>query len=240
MSIALKTFSVESDLLSYVNSEEFDGIVVEGYDGVGKGKILTSLSKNYKVTPYRPDYNFWQNFDLRKTDRWKISAFFWDVFNHFQLDRPNHPLLFDRGILSGAVYNCDEEIAQAYKSVLRGRRVLHILVICDHDSYKNFQLIRNPTLEDGDINYMYNECLDYTQSYMHNLDISGVEWVIYKNIYSAEDAETYKKTCSGCGHYNGGVCRNPRFNCPVPADQPRCEYSAEREVQDYDTEMHSL
>ena len=123
----------EKELLEYITSHSsLDAIVVEGYDGVGKGRVLNVLANYYQVVPYRPDYNLWQKYDHRKIDRWKVSGFFWDVYSHFNQGRRNFsaPMLFDRGVISGAVYNKDDNIARDYKKLLRDMRVLHILVTC--------------------------------------------------------------------------------------------------------------
>jgi len=69
--------TTEKELLSYISSQgKLDAIVVEGYDGVGKGRVLNMLSVFYSKIPYRPDYNLWQKHGLEQPDRWKISGFF--------------------------------------------------------------------------------------------------------------------------------------------------------------------
>ena len=226
----------ESELFSYLEDKSLDAIVVEGYDGVGKGRVLELLSQHYGVVPYRPDYNLWNKFDHRYSDRWKVSGFFWDVYSHFNMHL-DKVMLFDRGVMSGAVYNSDERIALEYKNFLRDMKVLHILVICDYASYKSFQIVRNSSILDHDIRFMYREYLDFTQSYMTFLRKSGVDWVIYKNKFSGELGLKYSETCAGCGHYSAGYCRNPRFNKPVDSKSPRCEYSDEKEVQDIGIKM---
>ena len=62
--------------LEEIEGEHYDAIVVEGADGVGKGRILNMLQDKLGVTPYRPDYNLWQLYDHRQKDRWKVSGFF--------------------------------------------------------------------------------------------------------------------------------------------------------------------
>ena len=62
--------SSEQELLERLTTlpKNYDAVVVEGYDGVGKGKVLNLLSEFYNVEPYRPDYNLWQKYDLRPQD----------------------------------------------------------------------------------------------------------------------------------------------------------------------------
>lgn len=65
----------EKELLDYITYYgPLDAIVVEGYDGVGKGRVLNLLSELFSVIPYRPDYNLWQRHDHRYKDRWKVSG----------------------------------------------------------------------------------------------------------------------------------------------------------------------
>ena len=227
--------NTERQLIEVLQGNNYDAIVVEGYDGVGKGKVLSILSELYGVTPYRPDYNLWQKYDLRPEDRWKISGFFWDIFSHF--NRYNLPLatpmLFDRGVLSGAVYT-DYRIASDYRYLLRGRYVLHILVTCDEESYYKFAEVR------GKYGASYQEYQKYTQKYKDAIKDSGVEFLIYENHYDENEAEKLAKTCEGCGHYNYGYCRHPLLNMRVDGSTIRCGYSTDSEVQDIDTEMHVM
>lgn len=210
------------------NSSKYDAIVVEGYDGVGKGLVLNKLSEILGVIPYRPDYNLWQKYDHRKIDRWKVSGFFWDVFSHFS-DYINisKPLLFDRGVISGAVYNGDDNILRDYKGLLGNMNVLHILVTCSREDYFRFAEIRR-----SDILPDYSICSEATELYKKAFAISGVDFIIYENHYDESISEKLSKTCRGCGHYSYGVCRHPHINCKVNPDSERCELSRDTEVQD--------
>lgn len=206
-----------------------DAIVVEGYDGVGKGKVLDLLSEMYGVIPYRPDYNLWQKYDHRNIDRWKISGFFWDVFSHFKelYGELKAPMLFDRGVISGAVYNDDDRIAADYMSILRNAHVLHILVTCSESDYYKFQRSRGASF----IPY-YQEYRDYTDRYIQALTKAGLPWMIYENSYDEEESIRLASTCRGCGHYSYGWCRHPDMNCRIDGDAYRCEKSGDMEVQD--------
>lgn len=217
-----------------------DAIVVEGYDGVGKGRLLNSLSEIFGVTPYRPDYNLWQLYDHRRIDRWKVSGFFWDVYSHFMKDKniKGPPMLFDRGVISGAVYNGDITIAENYKTLLRDMRVLHILVCCKEEDYHRFSRMR--TSNDVDIDFEWKRYLSYTARYRECLEAAGVDYITYYNVYDAKDAEKLSRTCAGCGHYNYGYCRHPDINSIVEFNQTRCELYNEEEVQDIDTEMQCV
>lgn len=211
-----------------------DAIVVEGYDGVGKSRILNILSDRLGVTPYRPDYNLWQKYDHRPQDRWKVSGFFWDVCSHFNL-KSKVPLLFDRGVISGAVYNDDINIAKDYKQFIRGRSIIHILVTCSEEDYYKFNEAR------GSKEFLdYATCQIYTERYKKFLEESGVYWFIHENRY-LEEADIMKYICAGCGHYSYGICRHPSINNEVDGNLTRCLLSSDKEVQDeYSAEMHVM
>lgn len=228
---------IEKLMMKLINYEldhkNLDAIVVEGYDGVGKGTIMNSISEHYHVTPYRPDYNLWQQFDHRKIDRWKVSGFFWDVYSHFNI-HSSKLMLFDRGVISGAVYNNDMTIADHYKEMLRDSVVLHVLVTCSDEDYLKFMRARNPEVS-------YDECereLErfhlYNSRYYEALNRSGADYIVYENEY---DDTISSQTCKSCGHYSYGVCRHPQKNCEVSGDNPRCALSNDVEVQDNVTEM---
>lgn len=216
-----------------------DAIVVEGYDGVGKGRILSELSTVLGVTPYRPDYNLWQSHELKKTDRWKISGYFWDIYSHFNTSS-DKVLLFDRGILSGAVYNDDISIAYHYKDITRDMKILNILVTCDTESYIKFQKLRNPEIDEDTIKVEYLAYREYTDRYLKVFKIAGADYIVFHNKFDSSIAEDTSDKCKGCGHYNHGWCRHPVMNCIVDENNKRCNLANTKEVQDIDTEMYSL
>ena len=220
------------ELLEFIDTHMLDGIVVEGYDGVGKGYVLSKLYDYYGWVPYRPDYNKWQKLNLKPEDRWMISASFWDVYSSLEY-LPESPILFDRGVISGAVYNNDRNLAETYKSFLRDNRVLHILVTTDKDSYQKFNESRG-----SQENNSWEDYLTYTSRYFEMFNISGVDYIVYTNHFN--ESEDLSEKCGGCGHYSYGVCRHPLYNnTEVDAHSDRCEYSRDKEVQDV-AEMQSL
>lgn len=218
-------------LISFLRSMDLDAIVVEGYDGVGKGKVLNALSEEYSVTPYRPDYNLWQPHGVKQPDRWKMSGFFWDIFSHFGI-RPQTPLLFDRGVLSGAVYGDDQSIAKDYPKLLRDMDVIHILVTCSTEDYQKFLKTRTPeiTLEESEKAVQLYKA--YNDRYFDALYVSNVEWVVYVNKYSDSYFSKVEYSCLGCGHYNYGWCRHPMKNIKVEGSHKRCDLHSDKEVQD--------
>lgn len=210
---------------------ELDAIVVEGYDGVGKGHVLNLLSESYGVTPYRPDYNFWQNHDVLRPDRWKMSGFFWDIFSHFNI-HPDNPMLFDRGVISGAVYNNDISIAKDYHKLIEGMKVMHILVCCEKESFIKMRELRELSDDSSSIDELWNKYKEYTARYLEALSAAGVDYIIYSNKIDEDTLEASKFTCLGCGHFNYGWCRHPSIKTKVSSENRRCEYSKDREVQD--------
>ena len=93
-----------------------DVIIVEGYNGVGKSRVIDYLQNLLDVHAYRPDYVGWFR-KVPRDSRWIASLAFLDIVKNqeFKLD---HKLLLDRGFLSGAVYNNDMELAIVYKDFL--------------------------------------------------------------------------------------------------------------------------
>lgn len=214
-----------------------DAIVVEGYDGVGKGTVLNYLSEYLKVVPYRPDYNKWLNFDIRPQDRWKISGFFWDILSHFKnpLDDSSKVMLFDRGVLSGAVYNNDMSIADLYKDLIKDLKVLHIYVTCSPEDYTKFMMVRNPGITEDEIKTELTKFSEYEQRYFEAFNRLGIDcrYITYQNHYDKYYAQLSAKTCSGCGHYSYGYCQHPDTpGIQVSCYSVRCDKSQDKETQD--------
>lgn len=223
----MKVRDIDS-LMSIIESKKPDAIVVEGYDGVGKGRLLNILSERIGVIPYRPDYNLWQKYDHRPQDRWKVSGFFWDIMNHFNI-HTEKPMLFDRGVLSGAVYNGDTRIAYDYKQLISNMKVLHILVICNTEDYVKFLKVRNPSISPEEISKEKDKYVNMSLKYSYLIEGLGFDYIIYVNLFSENEEEN---VCKSCGHYNYGWCRHPEINKEVDPCQERCEHSLDKEVQD--------
>lgn len=222
----------EKDLEKVLDSfEHLDAIVVEGYDGVGKGVLLSKLSEKFGVEPYRPDYNLWQKYDHRKEDRWKVSGFFWDIYSHFY-PVSTRTLLFDRGIFSGAVYNNDMSIAKDYKNIVRDLNILNILVVCSKEDYFKMCFSRDPSLTHLDVLHAWEKYDKFTERYKKAFEYADLDYIIYINEFDEEFRKVSADTCESCGHYNHGWCRHPNINCRVNKETPRCEYSTDKEVQD--------
>lgn len=231
----------EDNLIEFINllDPKPEAIIVEGYDGVGKGRVLNVLSKTLSAIPYRPDYNLWQKYDHRAVDRWKVSGFFWEIYNHFCTNsnsKIEFPImLFDRGVISGAVYNHDYNIAADYRKLIKGRNILHVLVTCSREDYNKFSIIRGSVESDS-----YEKCLEYTGEFLKCLEIAEASYVIYHNHYSSVISAMTENTCEGCGHFSFGWCRHPVLNCKADPNSLRCDLSVEREVQDIDPEMQRM
>lgn len=224
----LRKTSKRSDILSYLKDyPRYKVIIVEGYDGVGKGYLLQYLcNKLCCHAPYRPDYKFWQgNYNLPPTDRWKINAYFLNILSCLDINLSER-VLFDRGMLSGAVYNHDKSIAENFKEITQNNpNILHILVECSAKSYKKFFYSRShrlPTKEE------LQKFKSYSIAYRETLDISGTDYIIYNNYY-----KDHTDTCSNCGHYSYGFCMHPqRYKEPVLHLSSRCKLTYDKEVQD--------
>ena len=140
-------------------------------------------------------------------------------------------MLFDRGVMSGAVYAHDDSIAEDYKKLLRDMKVLHILVTCNEEDYYIFAGVRN-SISNTD----YRLCEDFTREYKRLFELAGVDYLVYENHYDPSLLEKLSNTCGGCGHYNYGYCRHPDINSKKDSNHPRCKLSQDKEVQDNDVE----
>lgn len=216
------------DISEMILVNEYQAVVVEGYDGVGKGTVISTLkdcSRSYSV--YRPDYNFWEKYKLPKSHRWAINAAYLDILKQTSNQSKHKVIIFDRGMLSGIVYN-SPELSEGYKYLLKGLKVFHIIVRCDRESYYDFKEVRG--VDDGNT---YDTCQIKTLDYINTAHELGLDYIVYTNKYDEDLGNLNKLICGGCGHYNQGKCMNPHVsNVEVGYHRARCEYSKEREVQD--------
>lgn len=221
-------FNDIKELLHYTEIVMPDIIVVEGYNGVGKSRVLESLQEYYNVGVYRPAYNGWTN-ALPKHYRWSIFASFVDVINSLHLTNfEGPPLLFDRGFFS-AIYN-DVDLIKYYKDIIKDLKVLQILVTCDEESYYKFLSVR-----DSKKTLSYEDCSKFTEEYRKAFSSVSATYVEFLNSYDESIGKIHASTCRGCGHYNIGdsCCKHPaQMNKEVSPHDPRCSLSKDKEVQD--------
>lgn len=214
-------------LVPKIKSKDYRVIVVEGYDGVGKGTVIDDITAFLtSVKVYRPDYNFWTKHKLPKSHRWAINAAYLDILKQTK-DYQESTILFDRGMMSGMVYN-DLSLSEDYKDLIDGLDILHIIVRCDEDSFYKFKEVRG--VDDGSD---YDTCKRFTDLYIKLASDMGIDYTVFDNQYDESFGAISSLSCQGCGHYNRGKCENPHvsFN-EVSPYQSRCEFSTGKEVQD--------
>jgi len=230
-------------LLNHIitNCFEYDGIVVEGYDCVGKGRVLTDIAYGLNTTVYRPDYTVWTPEFLGKEERWKLSAYYLDICSKLHIPRKslniqefrNNPIdIFDRGVLSGYVYN-HVDIRKFYKEILRDYRLLHVIVTCDEYSFFKYLESRNNNITEQQKHEELFKLAVYTESYVNIAKELDLLACVYINSY--DQCKDNSNTCEGCGHYSYGVCKNPRsdyYNNTVNDNLSRCKVSNDEEIQD--------
>ena len=206
-------------------------IVIEGYNAVGKSVLLEKLVEVFNFRVYRPDYNSWAN-KIPREYRWAIFSSFMNISSEMKV-QPKLPILFDRGIFSGVVYNNDLDLARIYNSIVGDyfKDILHVLITCGEEDYKKFLEVR------GSDKYLsYEDCLDYTNRYINAFEQASVNYIIYNNKF--DNRRNSADTCLGCSHYtfHTNSCNNPvALNngiTNVSSNRKRCEYSNMREVQD--------
>lgn len=206
-----------------------DYIVLEGYNAVGKGRLIEELSNTFNYRVYRPTYTGWVS-RIPREYRWSVFSSFMDIITSTNL-KLDLPILFDRGFFSGVVYNNDFSLAEYYSSIIKDYRVLHILVTCSEKDYKEFLRIRNSNKK-----LYYQDYLEYTSRYRKAFQRFGVDYIEYINKF--ENNPRYEETCAGCSHYTSynNTCSNPSAIkngiSNVSSNRERCEYASEMEVQD--------
>ena len=223
------------ELLSFVKLSRPLVIVVEGYESVGKGKVIRDLHRDLdNSVVYRPDYASWCA-KVPRYYRWVIFASCMDNLRVVsKIERLEGCYIFDRGALSGAVYN-DAALSSYLPTIISKLKVLHILVTTDLRSYKKFQEIRGALLDEDSLAKELVLFHQYTELYRDALESSGIPYVEFHNIYNEDYAKTSSESCLSCGHYNYGICKNPKsskFNEPVDSFSSRCSFSGEKELQD--------
>lgn len=204
-------------------------IVLEGYNAVGKGRLIEQITNTFNYRVYRPNYTGWVS-RVPREYRWCVFSSFMEIISSTG-NNPELPILFDRGFFSGVVYNKDYLLAESYHSIVKNCRVLHILVTCSEEDYAKFLKVRNSNKE-----LSYNDYLEYTRRYRKAFQIAGADYIEYEN--SFDDSLNYENTCAGCSHYTSynNTCSNPLaiksgiYN--VSPNRKRCEYTSEMEVQD--------
>lgn len=220
--------SIES-LDSYLVGLNPSFIMVCGYDNVGKGSLITELGKTRDI--FYPDYNLICN-SVDKSKRWSYFMYSMDMFNKiYKSIKINKQVIFDRCALCGAVYNNDENIAKKYSEYLnRSIKSIHVLVECSESDYYKLQNVRG-----NSTTFTYEEYLAHTNRYLEYFDKYDIDYVIYTNKYNKKYASDSMTTCRGCSFNKYGKCTNDNnYGNKVNNNQPRCEYSLQKEVQDID------
>lgn len=222
-----KTSSLEK-VVNLIQENDYRIVIVEGYDCVGKGRVINYLRQrlpdNYY---YRPPYHTWAKL-VDKTSRWAICATMMEMFQTFGY--PFHTLILDRGSVCGAVYHPTEALKETLPNIFDGLSIFHILVVTDEFSFTQFQTVRNSK----EI-LKYEDCLEITNRYQQCLEELDHPYIIFQSFYEDSYAELSKRTCQGCGHYADGICVNCHslyFKQVVPPNQKRCNKSSKKEAQD--------
>lgn len=213
-----------TEICEMVENRKYRVVVVEGYDCVGKGRVIEELSKKLDAKVYRPNYNFWESHTLPRSLRWVIGASILDYFSNTV--KPDECIIFDRGMLSGAVYNNDSDVMIGYSDLIKNLKVLHVLVTTDKASYERFAELR------GEKSKSYRVYLRYEGAFQNLIEENKLYYYPFINQYDEEYADSVGDTCQSCGHYSHNKCNNPKHIKSVKPTDHRCENSKDKEVQD--------
>lgn len=212
-----------TELCELIETNKYHVVVVEGYDCVGKGRVIEELSKKLGAKVYRPNYNFWESHALPRSFRWVIGASILDYFSNTV--KPDEHIIFDRGMMSGAVYNDDFELLIGYRDLIENLKVLHVLIEASSQSRKKFEEIRGEKPDP-------TKYLRYQHMFEDLIVCYKLDSYLFVNEYEEEYAKSVEETCQSCGHYSHNKCNNPKHVKSVKPTDPRCEDSKDKEVQD--------
>lgn len=179
-------------LTENIRDYKADVVIVEGHDGAGKSHVVKELIKRLNIKVYRPDYGYW-NKHISTKKRWAISAPFFELI---ELVGIKEPLLIDRCMVSGSVYEDDVSIAERLASFTENIRILHVLVTTDKESYDRMQLNRT------DKPISYKEFSDWMHKFKKTLNQVWLPHIEFQNVYSAEIGEATSTTCGGCDNWS--------------------------------------
>lgn len=228
----LATVSTMEELFGLV-SDDLGLAIVEGYDGVGKGRIIRELVYNFGWKVYRPDYRYWNNhLDTKK--RWLIMRAFMDLM---KITKMEDTILLDRAMMSGAVYAEDVSIAHEMSARIKDldMDVLHILVTTDKDSYYKMQGVQ---LGEEIPRMPYSLCEKFTDRYRRYMDEAGIKYVEFNNSFNVKVGNKSMGRCGGCDSWNllrqeydsqkmVGHCAH--WDREMPEDGDRCAYYGRRD-----------
>lgn len=217
----MSTFSSNMDaLVARINSGGYDAILVEGYDCVGKGRVIEELSKRLFLPVYRPTYDYIRN-NLPREYRWIINWSYFDIIKKTGVLR--RPLIFDRSMISAAVYNSDRRIMRELENVSKGMKILCVLVTVPLGDYPKFAEVRG--MSPNRVEY-----IEYLNRFYSYLDESSIEYTGFLNRFDEEYSKKVSGTCASCDHYDGKECTHPKVHAPKDPSTPLCEYSKDKGV----------
>ena len=207
---------------------EYDIIVVEGYDGVGKTTFIRGLLPQINGIMYRPDYYYWESLNFPKKYRSFIGASILDFLSSVPKNPGDPPIIFDRGVLSGMVYT-NPIVGKNYQYLISksGRKVLHLIISTDEESYHKYAEMRGSDTELAPFSEVEKKTLDY----ITYAELLGLDYEVVSNLYNQDYADKSVDKCGSCGHYCAdGYCS--LLHKYVEFSTPRCSRSSTKEVQD--------
>lgn len=204
-----------SSILSPVSS-----IIVEGYDCVGKGRLIDELSSKLNMPVYHPDYSFLHD-RLPREYRGLVN---WSYFDIMRVVYPpdqtfiKDPVIFDRGMVSAAVYNEDPSLLDEYSKKIEGYNVIHILVTARDKDYIKYAELRG---EVPDVDKYYT----YTGRFYEYLESYDLKYFVFVNPYDDEYAASEEVLCDDCKNYNFPNCLHPKIaDMRSPSNPSHCKY----------------
>ena len=208
-------------LASKIYKGDYDAILVEGYECVGKGRLIEALSEKLKMNVYRPTYDFIRT-ELPRQYRWIINWSYFDILRKTP-GSLHKPIIFDRSMVSAAVYNCDRSLMKELATVSSGFKVLCVLVSAPVGDYEKFAEVRGTSPNRA-------EYLEFLNRFYNYLDHSGIESAEFLNTFDEEYAKKVSGTCASCDHYDVKFCTHPAVHTAMEPTTPVCEHSKDKGV----------
>ena len=228
------------EVLKVLCIPSYDLIVIDGSECVGKTNTITAIQENFGLKKsYRPDYSYWESAKLPMKDRWVIFMSAIDMFKAGIIKYEKPTLLFDRGVLSGCVYNRDENLLKTYLEQVRSLAgdldILHILVTpATRDDHKNFLDMRYGVNSSEDSRYQRAFTLDrdFRDLFGYLKDIPTIDTMVYHKKFIPDLIDF--NSCLACTHCRSNICTNPEatFYKENVSTRCRCKNSTDKEIQD--------
>lgn len=169
---------------------------------------------------YQPDYSFLYDF-LPREYRGIVNWSYFDIMRKvYPPEKKLHipdPVLFDRGMVSAAVYNKDHTILDEFVKKIDGYNVVHILVTALFKDYERYSTARG---KEPDL----DRCQEYTGRFYDYLEMYKIKYYTMINPYDDTYEGTNTSKCDDCMDYHFPNCLSKKVGGMKSPDNTGCKY----------------